>query len=218
MLVDGLRRGLHVPPLEDVGWKPQGEEEDNLCHAPKVTKHDRQVNWSKWSADDIVLRQRVLGPMWCEAMHHGDQKVLRLIFEDVQVVERPDRVKEWLKRFQQRKNGSLAAENVPEADLEVKSVTWLWKPEGPGGKDPESWGRIKLPYFEEEDGQGILIPAMKGGCLRVPIIKVEGSKGKPAAKAIVGFGKIEEIEDAHSENGYGISDAIMLGVAGWLDL
>ncbi|KAF6807498.1 formyl transferase [Colletotrichum sojae] len=219
ILVDGLRRGLHVPPLKDVGWQPQTEKEkERLCHAPKVTKYDQQVDWRKWSADEAVLRQRVLGPVWCEARQPGDDgKVLRIIFENAQVVEMPERVAGWVERQRQRRDGSLVAEDGPEEDRLVKSVAWVWKPEGPAGRDPESWRTVRLPYFEEESG-GIVIPVPRGGCLRIPTIKVEGSRAKPAAKAIAAFGREQDVDDAEGkETGFG-ADVLAFGVAELLDL
>ncbi|KAI1750799.1 formyl transferase [Xylaria castorea] len=46
MLLDGLRAGLHVPPLEDRGWKPDAAETASLVHAPKITKADRRLTSS----------------------------------------------------------------------------------------------------------------------------------------------------------------------------
>jgi methionyl-tRNA formyltransferase len=58
MLVDGLRAGVHVPPYEDVGWKPDAEEAKALKKAFKLSKHHRQIKWSDWSAQDIDRRRR----------------------------------------------------------------------------------------------------------------------------------------------------------------
>ncbi|KAF9882239.1 formyl transferase [Colletotrichum karsti] len=213
MLVDGLRRGLHVPPLKDVGWKPEGEEVEKLCHAPKLTKHDRQINWAEWSADDIVLRQRVLGPLWCEAVHHEDKKVMRMFLEHMQVVEMPEHIEAWEERYRERENGSLAMEDLPQGDREVKWVTWLWKPEGPEGKDPENWGQFAVPYFPEETGGAIFIPVMNGGCLRVPAIKVEGSRAKAAKKAIADFGQNEDVESSPTKKkGFFGDGAVLAGL------
>ncbi|GAB7352013.1 hypothetical protein MBLNU459_g2530t1 [Dothideomycetes sp. NU459] len=35
-------------------------------HAPKITPADRRIDWDGWTADEIVLRERVLGRLWDE--------------------------------------------------------------------------------------------------------------------------------------------------------
>lgn len=64
MLVQGLRKRLFVPPLDDVGWFRGSEDTANLRHAPKITSEDRHINWDSWTAEDILRRNRVIGPLW----------------------------------------------------------------------------------------------------------------------------------------------------------
>lgn len=62
MLVQGLRDGVHVPPLENAGWAaPDGPE---LVHAPKITKADMQMDWTTWKADEIPRKLAVFGSVW----------------------------------------------------------------------------------------------------------------------------------------------------------
>lgn len=202
MLVDGLRRGLHVPPLKDVGWKPTEEEQEMLCHAPKLAKRDSQINWSTWSADDIVLRQRVLGSLWSMALADRERKKsMRLILENVESVKRPADVERWIQTYferqksgSQHKRGELDGREAIEENqkLGIKVVDWLWHPKHTSAEDTMNAKDTRLAYFEEKDGS-ILIPVPKGGCVRVPTIKVEGSSSKPAARAISSnFGFIEK--------------------------
>ncbi|KAI8150647.1 Methionyl-tRNA formyltransferase [Colletotrichum sp. SAR 10_70] len=202
MLVDGLRRGLHVPPLKDVGWKPTEEEQEMLCHAPKLAKRDSQIDWSTWSADDIVLRQRVLGSLWSMAFADRERKKsMRLILENVESVKRPADVERWIqtcferqKSGSQHKRGELDEKEAIEENqkLGIKVVDWLWHPKHTSAEEIMNAKDTRLAYLEEKDGS-ILIPVPKGGCLRVPTIKVEGSSSKPAAKAISSnFGFMEE--------------------------
>ncbi|KAK1993880.1 formyl transferase [Colletotrichum falcatum] len=204
-LVEGLRKGLHVPPLRDAGWQPNAGERGQLRHAPKVTNHDRQVNWPEWTADDVVLRQRVLGPVWCSAYHHGSRKIMRLKFGDAEAVERPDRVRRYYRRCSLRKAGELAAEDVPEEDRDVELVSWVWQPEGKA-RDRASWVVHRTPFFEHEDGKSILVPSAGGGCLKLSTITVEGSRPKPAVAALGGFGKA-----ARDEGGDGGGPGDVLG-------
>ncbi|KAI9773920.1 MAG: Methionyl-tRNA formyltransferase [Geoglossum simile] len=67
MLVQGLRDRVFVPPLKEVGWwsRPQlRDQAPEIRHAPKITPKDRCIDWSSFSADEILRRQRVLGPLW----------------------------------------------------------------------------------------------------------------------------------------------------------
>lgn len=84
MLVQGLRDGVHIPPLRDVGWKATDLTNKELTHAPKVTKADSEVDWISWTtAEQFQRRMRVLGSVWTIAVNDkGDSK--RLIFTAVQ--------------------------------------------------------------------------------------------------------------------------------------
>ena len=82
LLVDGLRRGLHVPPLTPDpssvrGSGPAGQKNDDVKympaqprHAPKITAHDRQIGSGINAMENprsLALRQRVIGPLWFRA-------------------------------------------------------------------------------------------------------------------------------------------------------
>ncbi|KAI1737083.1 formyl transferase [Xylaria scruposa] len=85
MLVDGLRAGLHVPPLEDKGWKPDETEAATLAHAPKITKTDRRLTSSllrtcERESGMLARRQDAIGPLWFEARDRQGRKK-RVIIE-----------------------------------------------------------------------------------------------------------------------------------------
>ena len=67
MLVQGLRKRLFLPPLRDVGWIRGPEEMANLRHAAKITPNDRHIDWKSWTAEDILRRNRIIGPLWNNA-------------------------------------------------------------------------------------------------------------------------------------------------------
>jgi methionyl-tRNA formyltransferase len=71
MLVDVLMSHKHVPPLRDAGCYYFGP----LDHAPKITKQDRFVDFSKQTVHDIVTSQRALGDPWC-LLPNGDRLIL----------------------------------------------------------------------------------------------------------------------------------------------
>ncbi|KAF5535290.1 methionyl-tRNA formyltransferase [Fusarium mexicanum] len=89
MLVQGLRDGVYVPPRQNTGWRAQELSGEQLVHAPKVTKADGRIKWTRWTGDDIVQRIRVLGSVWTHAINKkGDKK--RLIFQDVETISSKD--------------------------------------------------------------------------------------------------------------------------------
>jgi methionyl-tRNA formyltransferase len=183
MLVQALRDGLHVPPLTSVGWEPDAKQLESLEHAPKLTKHDRQIRWETWSAAEFLTRQRVLGPLWSLARNR-DGAVKRLILEGVEDVPYPPRMVGHLRSLEGSKEGG--DEVVPPEDM--GRVAWLWKPESKSGEQGATH-QFEMPYFVDEDGEGVFVPAAAGGCLRVARVKAEGEKSKPAAGVFRGFGE-----------------------------
>ena len=63
LLIESVRKGLFVPPLAPVGWC-NDEQSKMLTAAPKITKEDRRVQWQTWTADEILLKARVIGPLF----------------------------------------------------------------------------------------------------------------------------------------------------------
>ncbi|KAL2758173.1 hypothetical protein ACRALDRAFT_1080122 [Sodiomyces alcalophilus JCM 7366] len=169
MLIQGLRRGLYVPPLQPVQRNQADGEE--CKHAPKLTKDDRRVRWRDWVADDFVRRWRVLGPLWGQvrvpssSSSDGPKSVSkRLILEDVEAVP-------------------LTEVDKKESST-TRLVTWV---EG-NGKDgmPDSVSHVV--YFDSGAGDGsvLMIPPRGGDAyLRVAKIKAEGDKSKPAARVLL---------------------------------
>ncbi|KAK3069522.1 Methionyl-tRNA formyltransferase [Teratosphaeriaceae sp. CCFEE 6253] len=60
LLVDGIINGSFVPPSTE----PPELSAITASYAPKLTPQDRQIDWIAWTADDIVLRNDVLGDLW----------------------------------------------------------------------------------------------------------------------------------------------------------
>ncbi|KAL9108637.1 MAG: hypothetical protein Q9227_006583 [Pyrenula ochraceoflavens] len=74
MLVDGIRNRVYLPPLSEVGWSKAPSEEENLRRAPKIQDEDAHIDWATWTADDIHLRQRILGNVWSRATPVGSER------------------------------------------------------------------------------------------------------------------------------------------------
>ena len=81
MLCHGIKHCLFVPPHKDVrGGMPRP---DVVEHAPKVTPEDRHIDWSTWTADQILLRDRVLGRLWDQETYRrcSNSSVKRISFQ-----------------------------------------------------------------------------------------------------------------------------------------
>ena len=42
--------------------------------APKITPNDRFINWETWTAEEIMRRHRVIGPLWSSARFNDEGK------------------------------------------------------------------------------------------------------------------------------------------------
>lgn len=62
MLVECLQKGLFVRPV--VNLIDRFDETGPLHKAPKLTPNDRMIDWEQWTADEIVLKDRILGRLW----------------------------------------------------------------------------------------------------------------------------------------------------------
>ncbi|KAL9001146.1 MAG: hypothetical protein Q9169_000329 [Polycauliona sp. 2 TL-2023] len=84
MLVQSIRDGTFVPPIREVGWYNSARTSTDFTYASKIVPADRHLDWATWSADDILRRQRVIGPLWntTEIDNGTKQKELkRIIWE-----------------------------------------------------------------------------------------------------------------------------------------
>lgn len=92
ILVEGIRKGLFVPPVEDAGW--YSPDHNELIQAAKIKPKDRHIDWANWTWTDISRRHRVLGPLWSKSLVFGEptgniptfqqRRVILSDFEEVQ--------------------------------------------------------------------------------------------------------------------------------------
>lgn len=123
LLVEGLRRRLHVPPYDGdhPGWKPTPDDVARglLRDAPKIRKADAEVDWAGWTwgrdrdlypgggwtAADLARRFRAVGlklagegngqiGLWTRAITVKQPGEKRVIFEDVTAVRCPDKLRD----------------------------------------------------------------------------------------------------------------------------
>lgn len=65
MLLQGLRDRLYVPPLENLSSRLSKISDRPSRYAPKITRNDLHINWDTWTAEKILLTQRLMiGLLW----------------------------------------------------------------------------------------------------------------------------------------------------------
>ncbi|CAL8581946.1 Methionyl-tRNA formyltransferase [Xanthoria parietina] len=87
MLLQSLKDGSFVPPIKEAGWYKSALTSRDFTHASKIGPKDRHLDWTTWSADDILRRQRVIGPLWnttetCSIGNDGERKEAKRIIWD----------------------------------------------------------------------------------------------------------------------------------------
>jgi len=64
MLVQAIKDRVYIPPYPDIARPLSTGERESPRLAPKITSADRHVQWQAWSAEEIMRRHRVIGPLW----------------------------------------------------------------------------------------------------------------------------------------------------------
>ena len=64
MLVRGIREGVYIPPFQDLAWRGEIDKSAALRLAPKITSNDRHIQWHSWTAQEIMRRSKIIGPLW----------------------------------------------------------------------------------------------------------------------------------------------------------
>ncbi|KAI1850204.1 hypothetical protein JX266_004062 [Neoarthrinium moseri] len=201
MLVDGLRRGLHVPPHADAGWLPRAEspgpgqddvlalELDKDAMAPKITPRLRQLLpvWEPdftrqgvglpWSADMAALTQRTIGPLWFKAKDHAGHLKRVIVPGDVESI-------------------TLGAfdEDLVRYRTDLYGVTV--------SDEEETFRTSAVIFYLPNDDAMYLLESVKsdktrqGGlrirALKILTLKVEGERERPARLAFEQFPKVEQ--------------------------
>ena len=95
LLVNGIEKGLYVPPVVDAGWRA-AEAPGELIHATKITPQDRRIDWANWTLANINRRSRIIGPLWSTALSATNAEgsppsfqQKRLILTDIEEVDPP---------------------------------------------------------------------------------------------------------------------------------
>lgn len=175
LLVDGLRRGVHVPPYAPPSPAPAPEP---LLDAPKIAKLDACVDWGggawarhaslypggAWTADDLARRFRAVGTapsgkvtgLWTHGLTERDPREQRVIFQDVEAVPCPDALREAVLAVVERKHAALYPDELDEAELRMDL------PEGlvnvvfsKNGIEPREY---RVPVMVDKDELSVIVP------------------------------------------------------------
>lgn len=97
LLIQGIRDRLFMlsddkdDPAEDT------HNQDQHTWAPKIRREDSHINWHSWTGEEILRRQRVLGPLWNMASVHGQHTCVddatslkRIIMQGISVESSPE--------------------------------------------------------------------------------------------------------------------------------
>ncbi|KAL2857772.1 formyl transferase [Aspergillus pseudoustus] len=85
LLVECIRKGSFVPPIEHTGWYSP-DDKQSLTHAAKIKTEDRHIDWANWTYKDISRRHRVLGPLWSKSLVITDTSGPVPIFQQKRVI------------------------------------------------------------------------------------------------------------------------------------
>ncbi|KAI5295176.1 Methionyl-tRNA formyltransferase [Ascosphaera acerosa] len=185
MLRAAIRERLFVPPLTPTAAPARQQHE--LRHAPKIRKEDSHVDWQGWTAETVLRRNRILGPLWSvaaasagagvAATPHADAdadaptRQLRLIIEALRPVrlaqQRP--LHEALQAHEQRTGRKLAP-----------GLPFAWHESSSAGDAGTSYGKAGKPAAP--DGP-LFVRTSDGEILQIDTLKVEGARTAPATRA-----------------------------------
>lgn len=81
MLVKCIKDGSFLAPNspDETSVSNKGP---HVHKAPKITPNDRHIDWNTWTANEIMLRQRVIGPLWSilDSGHNSHEQQHRIIW------------------------------------------------------------------------------------------------------------------------------------------
>lgn len=64
MLVQAIKDGSFVSPIQKVSREKGDRSATELSYAHKIGPKDRHIDWTTWTASDILRRQKIIGPLW----------------------------------------------------------------------------------------------------------------------------------------------------------
>ncbi|KAI0893507.1 Formyltransferase [Annulohypoxylon nitens] len=184
LLIRGLRDGVHIPPLKEVKQVKGADTEQAVItplHAPKITKADCQI--LPHHIPQLLLRYRVLGPLWMWTRDPATNTRTRLILSDISLADPA------LKPPVPPKNSKTPAP-APTPEMYRRSLALEYdvsKPSdentvsGEGEGEPRTrteWLDVDIPMKLRDDEAVYIRP------YRIGLVKAEGAAAKPAPRVL----------------------------------
>ncbi|KAI9794762.1 MAG: Methionyl-tRNA formyltransferase [Peltula sp. TS41687] len=160
LLIQSIRQRLFLPSDDkDDKVSREIQNQEQLSWAPKIRTEDSHINWQTWTADEILRRQRVLGPLWnlASSRTEGTLTLKRIIMQEIRVIrtpgfrQLPTGVPFLLKREKRR----LLVQTCDEKVLEIPLI----KVEGRPFKDAA--GAAEKDHLFEEKSLATRLPKIK---------------------------------------------------------
>ena len=64
LLLQAIRDRIFVHSPRNLDHHKVASNEEMIRLAPKISQADRHIDWQSWTAEKILRRQRVIGPLW----------------------------------------------------------------------------------------------------------------------------------------------------------
>ena len=64
LLLQGIKDVVFLDPPAECDHIKAFSKDDALLTAPKISRSDQHIDWSSWTAEKILRRHRVIGPLW----------------------------------------------------------------------------------------------------------------------------------------------------------
>lgn len=186
MLVESLRKGLHVPPYVSAAKPPSDGLE--MVEAKKLTPLHRELFRplgleKEWVGVRTARRIEILGGRaWSHALKPGGERT-RLTFQGVETVPRV----EWpvgLTRYMDAVEAGVSpSATAGELAEDTRVVVWDTPPSD-ASSDPAG-ARVVTPYYQDpnpENEGSVIVPVdtRRGDVVRIRSIIVEGKRARPA--------------------------------------
>lgn len=85
LLLQGIRDHVYLELSEIPDRNKAYAEDSEVLPAPKISPADRHIDWNTWTAEKILRRHRVIGPLWnniCRFDENGSKSTIKRLIWD----------------------------------------------------------------------------------------------------------------------------------------
>lgn len=134
LLIEGIRKRVFLEPLQPIELTEKEISKltggKGIAHAPKITNEDRRIDWENntFSNAEILLRSRVIGPLWDNTTWDGATKTgvqKRIIYEKWS--KKPETPHKMLITIDGRRSVDLTASENQSDLLDHRPRLIVWK-------------------------------------------------------------------------------------------